>query len=291
MSSRRTPISCTMSVTPLSKKDSMVAQDNYTYTDHRSASLIPSTRAVLWGGTCYNYILLIIEVRTINDQYNQWLRWSIFYVLLLVSLSIPHLLKPKRTDHLASPFTSVQYLELKNHILIQGAIRTNEKIRPISVAGRATLSGGWAQNSDQIWAQIRMPPPFTVVVPCRLRRISVAKQRQYWLPVLFFVIYHQVTGDEITCKLHPCLGTDSTTHQSDRSCSTTAPTFRWPIISCVAIVKMKRATVNRSDGEMRPPCYHCPERRFRRCVGFLDHPFRRIGSPQLYSSHTANNDE
>ena len=43
---------------------------------------------------------------------------------------------------------------------------------------------------------------------------------------LFFVIYHQMTGDEITRKLFPCLGTDLATHQSDRFCSTTAPIFR-----------------------------------------------------------------
>jgi hypothetical protein len=120
-------------------------------------------------------------------------------------------------------------------------------------------------------------------VLCWLLGISIPKKCAN-IDSLFFVIYHQMTGDEITRNLFPCLVTDLATHQSDRSCSTTALIFRWPIIPSVVIVKMKIATVNRSDGEVSTPCYHCHDQRFKRCVGFLDHPFRRISFPQLYSS-------
>jgi hypothetical protein len=60
---------------------------------------------------------------------------------------------------------------------------------------------------------------------CWLLGISVPKKRAN-IDSLFFVIYHQMTGDEITRNLFPCLGTDLATHQSDRSCSTTTLIFR-----------------------------------------------------------------
>jgi hypothetical protein len=60
---------------------------------------------------------------------------------------------------------------------------------------------------------------------CWLHGISIPKKCAN-IDSLFFVIYHQMTGDEITRNLFPCLGTDLATHQSDRSCSTTALIFR-----------------------------------------------------------------
>jgi len=60
---------------------------------------------------------------------------------------------------------------------------------------------------------------------CWLFGISIPKKYAN-IDSLFFVIYHQMTGDEVTRNLFPCLVTDLATHQSDRSCSTTALIFR-----------------------------------------------------------------
>ena len=53
---------------------------------------------------------------------------------------------------------------------------------------------------------------------CWLLGISIPKKCAN-IDSLFFVIYHQMTGDQVTRNLFPCLGTDLATHQSDRSCS------------------------------------------------------------------------
>ena len=63
-------------------------------------------------------------------------------------------------------------------------------------------------------------------IPRVLATWDICSKKRANIDSLFFVIYHQMTGDKITRNLFPCLGTDLATHQSDSSCSTTALIFR-----------------------------------------------------------------